>query len=242
MHLFPKWQEDHKEFIAQKLIESRNYRKALELAADHFNSGVYGPITGSNDPMFAAFYPWVYKNQIKHGYQTNPLPKGAIEGIMREESLFQRTVKSHVGATGLMQLMPTTAALVRRQNPNMGIGLDLTDPKNNILLGSTYLKNMKSYFSDQLPLAIMAYNAGPGNVNKWLRKFGDLELDEFIENVPFRETKGYVKRVMRTMQVYGSYYNEPYFKNPDFFDFEITRKAKQMPKTKRKKRKKRRKS
>lgn len=63
---------------------------------------------------------------------------------------------------------------------------------------------MKNYFKDQLPLAIMAYNAGPGNVNKWLRRFGNLELDEFIEKVPLRETRNYVKRVMRSMQVYGN--------------------------------------
>lgn len=240
LHLFPEWIDQHKEFITKKLIESRNYRKALDLAANHFDSGVYGPITGDTDPMFAAFYPMPFNKQTKIGYQKSKLPYGAIEGIMREESLFQRTVQSHVGATGLMQLMPGTAALVRKNHPELGIGTDLTDPLNNILLGSTYLRNMRKYFNNQLPLAIMAYNAGPGNVNKWLRKFGNLELDEFIENIPFRETKGYVKRVMRSMQVYGGLYREPFFAKPDYFNFEITRSEKQMPRKKSNKRKRRR--
>ena len=139
---------------------------------------------------------------------------------MREESLFQCTARSYVGAQGLMQLMPATASMVRRKL-DIPIGNDLTDPRNNILLGSTYLRDMKDYFEDQLPLAIMAYNAGPGNVNKWLRNFGDKELDEFIENIPLDETRNYVKRVMRSMQVYGSFYREKYFLTLENVSFNI---------------------
>lgn len=232
----PEWENDNKEFIAKKLIESRNYRKAIDMASKHFNSGVYGPITGNkNDPMFAAFYPWAFQDKTKIGYQKSALPLGAIEGIMREESLFQQTARSWVGATGLMQLMPTTAAMLKRQNPDVNFAPALTDPESNIILGSTYLKDMKNYFKGQLPLAIMAYNAGPGNVNKWLRKFGELELDEFIEKIPLSETRNYVKRVMRTMQVYGSLYNEPYFENPTYFSFQIERTERQKPRSQRKK-------
>ena len=71
----------------------------------------------------------------------------------------------------------------------------------------------------------MAYNAGPGNVNKSLRTVGNKELDEFIEDIPLSETRGYVKRVMRSMQVYGFLYNEPYFKNPSFnFQIQVAKK------------------
>lgn len=218
----PEWENTHKEFITRKLIESQNYRKALDLASQHFDSGFYGPIVrDTNDPMFAAFYPLAYQDKTKLGYKTSSLPFGAIEGIMREESLFQRSARSYVGARGLMQLMPATAAMVRRQMPEVEIANDITDPQSNILLGSSYLRDMKDYFNDQMPLAIMAYNAGPGNVNKWLKRFGNLELDEFIENIPLSETRGYVKRVMRSMQVYGSFYNEKYFENLSQLSFNI---------------------
>lgn len=226
LHAHPEWENTHKEFVVKSLIDSQNYRKALDIAARHFDSGVYGPVTGSPDPIFAAFYPMAFRQKTKVGYSRNDLPFGAIEGIMREESLFQRTVKSRVGATGLMQLMPTTASMLRGKMPDVSFEYGLTDPEENIILGSTYLRDMKSYFKEQLPLAIMAYNAGPGNVNKWLRQFGNLELDEFIESIPFTETQGYVKRVMRSMQVYGYLYNETYFKNPDYFSFQIARNGK----------------
>jgi soluble lytic murein transglycosylase len=67
---------------------------------------------------------------------------------------------------------------------------------------------MLKRFNNQMPLAVMAYNAGPGNVNKFLRNLRNLDLDEFIENIPIDETRGYVKRVMRSMQVYASIYDE----------------------------------
>jgi soluble lytic murein transglycosylase len=224
LNLYPDWQKTHEEYIAKKLIQSHNYRKALDMADKHFDCGVYGPVTGSSDPLFAAFYPLAYRDQTSAGYNKNSLPLGAIEGIMREESLFQRNVRSHAGAVGLMQLMPATARMMSRTVGGETL-LDLTDPQSNILLGSAYLHDMKNYFGGQLPLAIMAYNAGPGNVNKWLRTVGDKELDEFIEDIPLSETRGYVKRVMRSMQVYGFLYNEPYFKKPSFnFQIQVAKK------------------
>lgn len=216
----PDWEESHEEFMAKTYIECHNYRKALDMAALHFDSGVYGPTSPTSDPLFAAFYPRAYAKQTSFGYASTDLPKGAIEGIMREESLFQKDVRSWVGATGLMQLMPSTAQLLRKKIQNGSSLTDLTDPQSNIILGSTYLSDMKSYFSGELPLAIMAYNAGPGNVRKWLRGLPASELDEFIEDIPFSETRGYVKRVMRSMQVYGALYQEPFFKKP-FFNFNV---------------------
>lgn len=216
----PDWESNHEEYITKKFIECHNYRKALDMAASHFNSGVYGPTMASSDPMFSAFYPRAYAQQTTYGYASTHLPRGAIEGIMREESLFQKNVRSWVGATGLMQLMPATAQSLRQKIQNGNILTDLTDPKSNIILGSTYLSDMKSFFSDQMPLAIMAYNAGPGNVKKWLRARPSSDIDEFIEAIPLDETRGYVKRVLRSMQVYGSLYQEPFFKKP-FFNFNV---------------------
>lgn len=220
LHSHPEWEKNHKEFITRMMMDSQNYRKAIDMAANHFNSGVYGPTQTSTDPMFAALYPQAYRKQINRGYATTHLPRGAIEGIMREESLFQRNAKSWVGATGLMQLMPATAKIVQKKLPAIDLLSDLTDPESNILLGSTYLQNMVQYFDEQLPLAVMAYNAGPGNVNKWLKARGHTDLDEFIEDIPFTETRGYVKRVLRSMNVYGAWYGEAFFKKP-FMDFAI---------------------
>ncbi len=208
MNLNPEWETSHKEFITRKYIETQNYRKALDMAAQHFDSGVYGPVEALSDPMFAAFFPLAFSEAVTAGYSLTGLPRGAIEGVMREESLFQCNVRSHAGATGLMQLMPATAAMMACGNAGGASAADLTSPVDNVLLGSAYLASMRRQYNDRMPLAIMAYNAGPGNVNKFLRTLGNLDLDEFIENIPISETRGYVKRVMRSMQVYASIYDE----------------------------------
>ena len=222
MHFYPNIEKTHPEYLAKQLLLSQNYRKSLDIAATTLGSGVYGPITDqTKHALFAALYPFAFKDKTKRGYELTELPFGAIEGLMREESLFQTTAKSHAGAMGLMQLMPSTAAMVKKK---VSVFLDpsITDPQSNIILGSTYLRDMKNYFDDQLPLAIMAYNAGPGNVRKWLKRFGEKELDVFIEKVPLSETRNYVKRVMRSMHVYGTLYKEPFFKKTDYFSFQIT--------------------
>lgn len=220
LHAHPRWMHQAPEYITRKFIESQNYRKALDMATRHFDHGVYGPTQVSNAALFAAFYPRIYLPQVNYAYQQTGLPKGCIEGITREESLFQKNVKSWVGATGLMQLMPTTAQFLRRKIPGGDNLTDLTDPQTNIILGATYLQQMRVLFNNQLPYAIMAYNAGPGNVQKWLRNTQMHDLDEFIEDIPFSETRGYVKRVLRSMQVYGGLYQDPFFKKP-FFSFDV---------------------
>ncbi|MFH1356558.1 MAG: transglycosylase SLT domain-containing protein [bacterium] len=216
LHEHPDWEKNHTEFLVQKLLESHSYRKALDLAVTSLDTRMYGLPQGLDSPLFAAFYPLAYSQNIEAVYKSTPLPKGTIEGIVREESLFQRSAVSHAGALGLMQLMPPTAAFVRKSlqssdKKTPSITNNVKDPLTNILLGSTYLDQMKKKFNDELPLAIMAYNAGPGNVRKWLKSSGGKEMAVFIEDIPFTETKGYVKRVLRTMHVYGTLYKNPYF-------------------------------
>jgi soluble lytic murein transglycosylase len=208
MQLNPQWEQSHEEFIARICIESQNYRKAIDMAAQHFDTSVYGPVEPQADPMFAAFFPRAFPQEAMEGYRLTGLPRGSIEGVMREESLFQTRVRSHAGAVGLMQLMPRTAAMVARGNAGGASCSDLTRPRDNVLLGASYLASMRERFGNRMPFAVMAYNAGPGNVNKFLRRLGKLNLDEFIENIPLSETRGYVKRVLRSQEVYAAHPEE----------------------------------
>lgn len=204
LQLHPEWEKAHEEYIARMCMESQNYRKALDMAAVHFDTSVYGPVEPQPDPMFAAFFPRAFVRETMEGYRLTGLPRGSIEGVMREESLFQTKVRSHAGAVGLMQLMPRTAAMVARGYAGGASSRDLTSPLDNILLGSTYLASMRAKFGNRMPFAIMAYNAGPGNVRRFQRRLGNRDLDEFIENIPINETRGYVKRVMRSLGVYAA--------------------------------------
>ena len=206
-----------KPLMAVKWVESGDYNKALAMASEYFGHSVTEGVQRKEDPMLFALYPPAYSQEVEEAYRRSHLPRGVIEGIMREESLFLPEVRSSAGAMGVMQLMPGTASMQAKSIRLENFSLDhLTNPKTNILLGSTFFVQLMDRYQGRLPLAIMAYNAGPGNVNKWLGMMGNLPLDEFVEEIPFSETRGYVKRVLRSIQIYGSLLNEPKLQRPFF--------------------------
>ena len=135
------------------------------------------------------------------------VPQNFVWSIMRAESRYNPEAESPVGAKGLMQLMPYTAShLLNLLGQNTKQELNLKDPQLNIQLGTRYLNRLLKQFKNQLPLAAAAYNAGPHRVKSWLSKFGELELDEFIEHIPFVETRNYVKRVTKFFGTYKMAY------------------------------------
>lgn len=129
-------------------------------------------------------------------------------GITRQESSFDRSAVSHAGARGMMQLMPATA---QEQSGKMGIGYDYgrltSDPAYNVMLGSAYFRRLLDQWGGNYPLAVASYNAGAGNVRKWVRNHGDPrvaggDIVSWIEDIPFSETRGYVQRVLENTVVY----------------------------------------
>ncbi|MEW4466526.1 lytic transglycosylase domain-containing protein [Parasphingorhabdus sp. JC815] len=149
-------------------------------------------------------------------FPTMPVPAGQesnwtiIHAITRQESQFAQAAISHAGARGLMQLMPGTA---REQSGKIGLSYNMSaltgDPQYNIRLGSSYIQRMLNYYGGSYPLAVAAYNAGPGNVNKWLRTQGDprqggIDWIKWIEEIPIYETRNYVKRVLENAVVYDT--------------------------------------
>lgn len=117
-------------------------------------------------------------------------------GVARSESLFMRDIRSSAGAIGLMQLMPATGRETAKsiQLPYSG-NVTLTDPDSNIRLGTTYLSKMLERFDGNRILATAAYNAGPHNVASWLPEEDSVNALVWIENIPFTETREYVRRV-----------------------------------------------
>ena len=132
-----------------------------------------------------------------------------VHAITRQESSFDPYAISHAGALGMMQLMRGTA---REQAGKSGVGYDssrlLSDPNYNVLLGSAYFQRMLNHWGGSVPLAVASYNAGPGNVRKWIRTYGDprgnLDMIRWIEAIPISETRGYVQRVIENSVVYDS--------------------------------------
>jgi soluble lytic murein transglycosylase len=134
--------------------------------------------------------------------------KAAVYAVARQESLFQLDAISHAGARGLMQLMPGTARdVARKVGVDYSSGRLTSDAAYNVLLGSTYLSDQLKRYDGSLLLAAAAYNAGPGNANKWLAAYGDprsanVDPVVWVELIPFQETRKYVQRVLGNYLVY----------------------------------------
>ena len=151
-----------------------------------------------------------------------PVPPGyehawtMIHAIARQESQFAQNAVSHAGARGLMQLMPATAG---EQAGKLGLSFStsalIDDAGFNLQVGGAYFQRLLDYYNGSYPLAVAAYNAGAGNVNKWLRANGDPRVGttaggpgwiDWIERIPIQETRNYVQRVMENAVVYEAMY------------------------------------
>ena len=152
---------------------------------------------------FSLRFPMPYKQQVMQHAEARELDPSIIYGVMRRESLFDPLARSSVGALGLMQLMPSTARLVAKS-----IGMkrprksDILRVENNIRLGTHYLRTVMNRFDNNVALAAAAYNAGPGNVKRWLPKNTIMSADLWVETVPFKETRNYVQAVLAYSTVF----------------------------------------
>jgi soluble lytic murein transglycosylase len=149
-----------------------------------------------------------------HGYPVTTLPTGGnvepalLLAIVRTESAFDQYAMSGVGALGLMQLMPGTAKLISKQvGETYSVDRLTSDGVYNLTLGRAYIEKMLDDFGGSYPLAIAAYNAGPGRIREWLQDYGDprgkqIDMVDWIEAIPFTETRLYVQRVLESVQIY----------------------------------------
>lgn len=162
------------------------------------------PLTtlGEREPQLQRLaYPDRYwrevQSSVKADYHYEPR---LFHALVREESNFNREIISFAGARGLSQLMPATA---RQTAGWLGITIDMEElsiPERNLPIGARYLEAMHHQLADSPFLALAAYNGGATNVNKWVTDGNNPPTDEWVERIPFEETRGYVKRVMGTWQ------------------------------------------
>ncbi len=149
-----------------------------------------------------------------HGYPVTTLPDGGtaeralLLAIVRTESAFDQEAVSPVGARGLMQLMPGTAAMIARQASLSYSPERLTsDGVYNLTLGRAYIEQLLQDFGGSYALAIAGYNAGPGRIRQWLHDYGDprgkgIDMVDWIEAIPIYETRLYTQRVLESLQMY----------------------------------------
>ena len=187
------------------LDEYGEYRSLQTIVVNHY-LGDLKRIPIQDQQVWTFAYPRPYWMDVQNFSKNAGIDPYLALAIMREESLYQADVVSPASARGLMQLMPYTGKRVAKI---IGLQLkdekDLFDPKINIQLGTSYLGQISKRFGEVIQIA-GSYNAGPGRMKEWLKRFPDRDLDEFVESIPYIETRNYVKRVFRTHQLYKAIY------------------------------------
>ncbi|MCQ4319133.1 transglycosylase SLT domain-containing protein [Stutzerimonas stutzeri] len=155
-------------------------------------------------------FPMAHRSSLVNAAKAREIHPSWVFAITRQESAFMADARSHVGATGLMQLMPATAKETARR---FGIPLSspqqVLNPNVNIQLGAAYLSQIYGQFNGNRVLASAAYNAGPGRVRQWLKNADHLPFDVWVENIPFDETRQYVQNVLTYSVIYGQKLNSP---------------------------------
>jgi len=174
-------------YLGNKAMELGEYRKVIAFAEK------------ATDREFLPYsFPLGFGDIIAESAGLQNVDKYLVAALIREESRFDPKAVSWAGAIGLMQLMPATAYRLKKDlNLHLGERSEIHDVKKNIMLGTHYLSMLIREFR-QIPFAIAAYNAGENALKKWRAKYNDDDLVEFIENIPYKETRFYVKRVLRS--------------------------------------------
>ncbi|XZO02596.1 MAG: transglycosylase SLT domain-containing protein [Microcoleus sp.] len=152
-----------------------------------------------------ALYPFPYLENIVQWSQERKINPLLVTSLIRQESRFMPKIKSAVGATGLMQVMPETATWVADKINLKKYSLENVD--DNIKLGTWYLGHTHDEYKNNSMLAVASYNAGPNAVADWLKRFSFSDPDAFADKIPFPETKGYVKSVFENYWNYLRIYN-----------------------------------
>lgn len=178
-------------------------RRTLELAA-LFLVGVGLLISALNAGRGVAF-PYEYDNLISQYARENDLDKSLVAAVIYQESRYRPGAVSSQGATGLMQIMPDTARWIAERLDLDYKAADLKDPEYNIRMGTYYLAYLWTRYEGDETLVLAAYNAGPGNVDTWLKNKKYSE-DGKLTYIPFRETRNYVAKVLQMKSVYRSLY------------------------------------
>lgn len=184
-----------------------NVNAMLALAKSYPDYSQMFPEEMSRDE-WEIFYPLINWNEIKYWAGQRNLDKYQVAGLIRQESVFNPRARSHANAYGLMQLIiPTARTTARKYGSSATISADtLFQPPVNIELGTAYMRDQFDKFG-RIEYVAVAYNAGPGRVNPW-RASLPIDIDEFVEAIPFRETKAYVQGVIRNSAQYRRLYDE----------------------------------
>lgn len=194
--------------LAQLLSDAGDFHAAQRIVVDaHVNDLARGP-TPRNEDLWWHAWPAAYDDEVARATaQPGAVGRELVYAIMREESGYRPEVLSVSGAYGLMQIMPETAKrLARDTGRAQFVAKDLLRPGVNVALGAWYLGELGARFPQRISAAIASYNAGPEAVESWLVDDPTRLDDEWVEAIPYDQTRSYVKRVLRSLHAYRVLY------------------------------------
>ncbi|MCC6625101.1 MAG: lytic transglycosylase domain-containing protein [Deltaproteobacteria bacterium] len=159
------------------------------------------------DELYRSWYPLAHGEAVSEAARDHALPSHLLAGIVSVETRFNEKGRSKVGAIGLAQLMPSTGQAVGKKLFGDSFkASQLWDPATNLAVAAKYLQSLLERFAGHPALAVLAYNAGPAPVRRWLERRGGLELDAFVESIPFEQARRYVMRVCSDAEIYRRLY------------------------------------
>ncbi len=191
-------------YLAKLFHMGKNYQDSIRLSWEIAGNGGNGSLSRS---LAEVLFPRAYIEPLRKALKDYQLDPFLVLALMRQESAFNRKITSPANAVGLMQLMPQTAAWVARSlKQDIPTVDELKEPETNIYLGVDYLHNLWTRFEQNIVYTLAGYNAGPNKVKQWVRLRGHLKPVEFMESIPFDETRNYVQKILRNHVIYLALY------------------------------------
>jgi soluble lytic murein transglycosylase len=205
--LMDAWQlpGNGRKLLADLLIVHGDARKAERV----MKFASIPPTMPGDDPaeMYYAWYPMPHGEDVTSAAEGQGVPRHLLAGVVSVETRFNATTKSSVGAIGLAQVMPSTGeSLGKRLFGDSFKANQLWDPATNLTVAAKYIGDLLGRFKGHPALAVAAYNAGPTPVRRWLDERGELELDAWVETIPYEEARRYVMRVLSDAEIYRRLY------------------------------------
>ncbi len=184
-----------------------DFSKAYRMAGRVFKSKLKQDLDNETEPYFRMSYPMAFRKALLKVSKEYQIPPMLVLGVIRQESAFMTKARSWASAQGLMQIIPRTGSKIAEamnlEDYNYGI---LRVPEVNIRFGAWYLKELLQKFHGHPALAVASYNAGPQAVSRWVKLRAGVATDEFVEEIPYRETRHYVKTVLSNFAIYTEIY------------------------------------
>lgn len=197
--------------LLDRYRKAGNFNRPWMLAIVYSGGALDGPPEADARRWWENAYPRAYQDLVEKHQHLGKNPEGYLHSIMRKESGFDPHVLSYADAQGLLQMIPATTKRVAKE---LGLTYDpgrLYEPEFNVMTGSWYIGRLLQKFKGQIPLGAGSFNSGPRPVMRWLDKYGDREIDELVELVPYTQTREYMKKVTENYARYRYlYYNEVY--------------------------------